>query len=169
MPRLVALFATAIALSLGIAFAVAAQDQATPTTGAGGEAMLCATPLPETTASPAMVTTVPATAATPCATPTGSPEAGNGVAAQQTVEMIDIAFNPKELTIPANTDVTINLVNKGVTVHNFNIDELNVHSGDYNPGQTGSVTINAAPGTYEYYCSIPGHREAGMVGTLTVQ
>jgi nitrite reductase (NO-forming) len=98
----------------------------------------------------------------PCATPVG--ETG-----QQTVEMIDINFNPKEITIPANTDVTINLTNTGAAVHNFTIDELNVSSGDYAPGQTGTVTINAAPGTYQYYCSIPGHKEAGMVGTLTVQ
>lgn len=33
---------------------------------------------------------------------------------------------------------------------------------------TGEVTP-AAPGTYEFYCSIPGHREAGMKGTLVVQ
>jgi uncharacterized cupredoxin-like copper-binding protein len=31
------------------------------------------------------------------------------------------------------------------------------------------VTINAAPGDYQYYCSIPGHKEAGMVGTIHVQ
>jgi uncharacterized cupredoxin-like copper-binding protein len=37
------------------------------------------------------------------------------------------------------------------------------------PGDTGSATINAPAGTYEYYCNVPGHREAGMVGTLTVQ
>jgi len=90
-------------------------------------------------------------------------------ALQQTVEMVDINFKPKQLTILANTDVTINLVNEGALTHNFNIDQLNVHSGDYASDQTGTVTLNAAPGTYEYYCSIPGHKQAAMVGTLTVR
>ncbi|MGI8484578.1 MAG: plastocyanin/azurin family copper-binding protein [Thermomicrobiales bacterium] len=29
--------------------------------------------------------------------------------------------------------------------------------------------MNAKAGTYQYYCSVPGHKEAGMVGKLTVK
>jgi nitrite reductase (NO-forming) len=65
--------------------------------------------------------------------------------------------------------VTVNLVNKGAAVHTFDIDALNVHSGEYTSGQTGSVTINAPPGEYEYYCAVPGHKQAGMVGKLIVK
>jgi uncharacterized cupredoxin-like copper-binding protein len=35
-------------------------------------------------------------------------------------------------------------------------------------GGTKTLTLNLKPGTYTYYCTVPGHRMAGMVGTLTV-
>jgi uncharacterized cupredoxin-like copper-binding protein len=65
------------------------------------------------------------------------------------------------------TIVTITLPNEGVTLHNFAIDELGVDV-DIDPGATQQVTINAPAGTYEYYCNVPGHKQAGMKGTLTV-
>ena len=95
--------------------------------------------------------------------------ASGGQAQAPTVNLEDIQFDPTAITVAANTATTITLVNKGATAHTFDIDELNVHSGEIQPGATASVTINAAPGQYQYYCAIPGHKEAGMVGTLTVQ
>lgn len=82
--------------------------------------------------------------------------------------MVDIAFDVTEFTIPANTDIEVNLVNYGILQHNFVIDELGIASPLYNGGESGSVTINAPAGTYQYYCSVPGHAELGMVGTLQV-
>lgn len=79
----------------------------------------------------------------------------------------DIYFEPTELVIAANTDVTVSLPNDGVTLHNFAIDELGIDV-DINPGETQQTTINAPAGTYEFYCNVPGHKAAGMVGTLTV-
>ena len=37
------------------------------------------------------------------------------------------------------------------------------------PGETQEIVVNAPAGTYEYYCNVPGHKQAGMVGTLTVE
>ena len=37
------------------------------------------------------------------------------------------------------------------------------------PGKTSSVTVSLKKGTYTYYCPVPGHKQAGMKGTLTVQ
>ena len=85
------------------------------------------------------------------------------------VEMVDIAFVQTELTIPANTDVTLQFINSGVAVHNFKIDDPEVYSGDLANGQTSEVTVNLPAGTYTYYCTVPGHRDAGMLGTLTVE
>jgi len=90
-------------------------------------------------------------------------------AAAKAVEVVsfDIYFEPAEFSIPADTDVTVLLPNDGVTLHNFSIDELGI-SVDIDPGATQETVINAPAGEYEYYCNVPGHKQAGMVGTLTV-
>ena len=85
-----------------------------------------------------------------------------------TVPSYNIYFDPKELTIPADTDVTVSLPNVGAILHNFSIDDLGIDV-DIDPGATEETTINAPAGEYEYYCNVPGHTAAGMVGTLTVQ
>ena len=114
----------------------------------------------------------PIAMASPVASPEAcaTPAAGGAATGQQvTVTSVDIAFNPEALTIPANTDVVVLLPNNGAAQHNFSIDALQI-SVDQAPGQTDQkVTINAPAGTYEYYCNVPGHKQAGMVGTLTAQ
>ena len=109
----------------------------------------------------------------------GTPPAGHASAANvgggPTVTMVDIAFDPAHLTIAANTDVTIDLPNNGTAIHNFNIDAKNnpsdpgIHSGNVQPGQSTTVTVNLPPGDWYFYCNIPGHEQAGMLGTLTAQ
>jgi plastocyanin len=86
-----------------------------------------------------------------------------------TVEMIDLFFVPSEFSIPANTDVTVFLPNRGLVVHNFFSDDLGVFSETAAPGGETAVTINAEPGEYGFYCAVPGHRESGMVGTVHVE
>jgi len=116
-----------------------------------------------------------ATIATPQASPAASPAsgaspaAGTGGKTSFDVHTIDINFDPKEITIPANTDVTITVTNKGVLQHDFMVDELKLASKLLNSGESDTLSVNAAAGEYEYYCSVPGHREAGMVGKLIVK
>ncbi len=61
------------------------------------------------------------------------------------VTMHDIFFDPADLTAPADTAVTIDLVNEGAAVHDFTIDALGV-SVMLNPGESGQVSINAPAG-----------------------
>jgi plastocyanin len=87
-----------------------------------------------------------------------------------TVQGLDtFRFEPAALTASVGETVNVTLDNEGVLEHNFVLTEFNVALGPIPGGQTasGSFTPTAA-GTYEYFCDVPGHREAGMVGTLTV-
>jgi plastocyanin len=111
---------------------------------------------------------VDAAAATPEAGGEEQAAAGEGTGETLVVESYDIYFEPDELSIPADTDVTVQLPNEGVSLHNFSIDELGI-SVDIAPGATEETVINAPAGEYEFYCNVPGHKEAGMEGTLTVQ
>lgn len=80
----------------------------------------------------------------------------------------DFAFDPVEITAEDGEDLAIELTSVDM-LHDFNIDELDVHI-DAGRGETGEggLTVDE-PGTYTYYCSVPGHRSAGMEGTLTVE
>ena len=94
--------------------------------------------------------------------------AGQGAGEALVVESYDIYFEPEELSIPADTEVPVSLPNVGVTLHNFSIDELGIDV-DIAPGATEETVINAPAGEYEFYCNVPGHKAAGMLGTLTVE
>lgn len=79
-----------------------------------------------------------------------------------------LKFEPTQLAVEAGT-VAIELVSGERVPHNVVIEE----AGDTevvlaDQGQTEVGTIDLEPGTYTFYCGIPGHRTAGMEGILTV-
>lgn len=81
---------------------------------------------------------------------------------------IDIAYSeaPSEL---AAGEVPIELINEGAIEHNVVIEELGDELILEAPGgESDSGSFTFEPGEYTYYCSIPGHRAAGMEGTMTV-
>jgi plastocyanin len=151
----------------------ARSDDATPVAAAatptadGAPAAVAATPVAEAS-SPVAAAATPASEGTPAAGATPEAGAGAGAAQEFTVTSFDIYYEPKELTIPANQDVTVLLPNEGAAPHNFVIDELEI-AVEQAPGAQEQTVINAAAGEYTYYCSIPGHRQAGMEGILTVE
>jgi len=158
------------------------------TPGASPEAspLACATPVDQAEGTPILTVTAAQEAGSPgaiepgtvvglypCGTPEGSPEGGplttpmEGMDAN--LQAIDIAFVPTELHIQANTDAQIIFTNTGVLPHNFTIDELGIKTSDLASGASETVTINAPAGTYQFYCAIPGHKDAGMIGKLIVE
>lgn len=76
-------------------------------------------------------------------------------------------FSARELVATSRT-VTIRFSNRDLFWHTFTIDELGVDL-KVPVGGDKEVRFEAAPGTYLYYCAVPGHASAGMRGTLTVR
>jgi uncharacterized cupredoxin-like copper-binding protein len=129
----------------------------------------CASPMASPGASPMAGMEMASPAASPMASPAAECAPAAASATNIQMEAGDLFFKPDAVTIPANTDVTITIKNVGALPHDFYIDALNIKSPLIDPGKTIEVKINAKPGTYEFYCNQPGHKAAGMHGTLTVK
>ncbi len=82
---------------------------------------------------------------------------------------IDGVRNPT-LTAQPGDVVSITVVNGDDVQHDMVIDEFGVHSDHLSRKGAETTVVFAVeePGEFVYYCSIPGHREAGMWGTLQV-
>ncbi|MGH3042050.1 MAG: plastocyanin/azurin family copper-binding protein [Gaiellaceae bacterium] len=81
----------------------------------------------------------------------------------------ELAFDTTELTAAAG-EVTIELMNDSGIPHNVEVEGHGVEevSDTISSGST-ELTLDLEPGEYEFYCAVPGHREGGMEGTLTVE
>lgn len=95
-----------------------------------------------------------------------------GVASAQstvTMSMVEFAFEPSTVSV-SGTTVTFNARNDGQFPHNISIDgrDGQIFADNLTAGQSASATITLPPGTYTFYCPVDGHRDRGMVGTLTV-
>jgi plastocyanin len=101
------------------------------------------------------------------------PKAGTKGAAttlQLSASPTKIAFDTTELSTKPGK-VTIDLTNPSPLEHDVAIEQNGKQiavSERISEGKT-SVTANLAPGTYTFLCTVPGHAEAGMEGTLTVK
>ena len=103
-----------------------------------------------------------------------STETGGGGGATE-VGMTEFKFDPSDLEVTAGD--TISLSNDGKIPHNFTIVEGSDPTGggaelaasdDISPGDSGDLTVDVEPGKYSFLCTIPGHAEQGMTGSITV-
>jgi uncharacterized cupredoxin-like copper-binding protein len=83
------------------------------------------------------------------------------------VSATEMAFTPDAVAVAAG-DVEVVLHNDGTILHDLRIDEqpllLEAVAGETD---TGGISLEA--GSYAFFCSLPGHREAGMEGVLEVR
>jgi plastocyanin len=83
----------------------------------------------------------------------------------------NLAFTKTDITAKPGND-TIEFNNPSSVAHNVEIEDSSgedVAGTDTITGAKTSTTADLQPGTYTFYCSVPGHREAGMEGTITVK
>lgn len=79
---------------------------------------------------------------------------------------LDIKWDITEINAKAGQPIEITLTNDGALDHNFVIEELGIEI-EIAPGDTSVVALTAPDsGSLDYVCDIPGHQEAGMVGSI---
>jgi len=101
----------------------------------------------------------------------GTKEEGAPPAAAQTVAVKETEF---KIALPAAKEsagkVTFDVQNAGKIEHDLAIEGAGAESKTplIKPGGSAKLTVSLKAGTYTLYCSVPGHRAAGMVAKLTV-
>ncbi len=101
-------------------------------------------------------------------TETGVAQAPVAGAPTLAVDLVDFGFSPHEIRVKAGQPVNLRIANQGRVLHDLTVPALG-YQAVVQPGQQVSVGLPAlSSATYEFYCSVPGHREAGMRGRLVV-
>jgi plastocyanin len=157
-----------------VRFSAAGKSAARPTRALSVTAMLltlaalagCGS---SSSSSSSSASTPATTASTPASTP-------SGVATAQALKLEantegQLKYNTTSLTAKAG-QVSIDFTNMSPVGHNVTIESSSGATVGATPtfqGGSKSLSLNLKPGTYKFFCSVPGHRQAGMEGTLTVQ
>ena len=105
---------------------------------------------------------------------------GGGAAGEATVAASEFAFDPADVELTAGAEVTVELDNGGAVEHNwtvlseeitaeseFNEDLVVAQVGNTAAGETNSASFTLEPGEYQVICTIAGHFDAGMQGTVS--
>lgn len=149
MKKVAALLALALASVALVACGSSSDDSSTTTTSSGGE------------------TTSGAAAG-------GGKEEGGGGGSAVKFEADpggELAYTTTTASAKAGK-VTIDFNNPQALTHDVQIEDAQgkeVGGTELIASGQDSTTVDLKPGTYTYFCSVPGHREAGMEGTLTVK
>lgn len=153
MLKLTAFALSSMALALGLA-ACGGSSSSTTTTSSAASA-------PATSTS----------ASTPASTSTTASAGASGSLSDSANPSGLLKYTKSTLSAKAGK-VTIAFTNSSPLMHNFTLQQgtngkILGHTPTFQGG-TKTLTLNLKAGTYTFFCSVPGHRMAGMVGTLTV-
>ena len=80
----------------------------------------------------------------------------------------EMRYQPASIAVE-NGDIPVVLHNTGAVIHDLRIEDKPTFLLEAPPGETTTATWTLAEGRYRIYCSLPGHRAAGMEGILEVR
>jgi plastocyanin len=154
-----------VALFVGMMFAVFFFGREPSESRAEGGTTAAAAPPPPPPPPPAATTTAPSSSQATTTAPTSSVPS-TAPTAPKTVPVTEIEF---KIDLPSESlssgTYTFDLTNKGHIGHDLVIDGPGV-SDEKTPvidaGKTAKLTVDLKSGTYDFYCSVPGHKQAGM-------
>ena len=115
--------------------------------------------------------TTSATTPTNSTTTTTSPAPASGALSLAANPEGQLKYNTSTLTANAGK-VSIDFTNMSPLEHNVTIESSSHAVVGATPtfkGESKTLSVTLKPGTYKFYCSVPGHRMAGMEGTLVVK
>jgi plastocyanin len=114
-------------------------------------------------------------ASTPANTATsaggGGAAAGGSTVNISTPSGTDLAYDQKDVSAKAGS-VTIDFQNNESIAHDVAVEDssgMQVGATALVSSGSATATVDLTPGTYAFFCTVPGHRQAGMEGTLTVK
>jgi plastocyanin len=151
---------SAVTLAVGL-LALAGCGSSSSGTSSSASTPSASTPAPST----------PATTSTTTSTPASSSTTTSGALSLEANREGQLAYNTKSLTASAGK-VSIDFTNMSPLAHNVTIESSAGKTLGETPtfqGGTKLLTVDLKAGTYKFFCSVPGHRMAGMEGTLTVK
>ena len=112
-------------------------------------------------------------AISPPTTPPPGTSATSEAAVKITIKGDEFSFSPVSFKVSRGAKVELTFENVGNIPHNFWVDELGLKTKTIGSGQADTISFTApnVPSTITYasYCSVPGHREAGMKGTIIIE
>lgn len=91
----------------------------------------------------------------------------------QRVEIVgtEFTFAPEQVRVQSARAVAITFENDGTTAHDWTVhaaDGSELAHAHAEPGEPAIIVMSFGKGAYEVWCSVAGHKQAGMVGTLVV-
>jgi len=99
----------------------------------------------------------------------GQPGSGtSGTVREFTIQGYAYGYSPSTIEVKKGDVVKITFISEDI-LHNLNIEGYNIATESVSKGQSSTIQFTAnTAGTFVFYCSIPGHSDAGMVGKLIV-
>ena len=98
----------------------------------------------------------------------GLPAVSGPTAPQLELEATEMRYTPDKIAVAAG-EVPVVLRNVGLVIHDLRVEKEPLLYVEALPGQTGTSTWRLQKGRYRIYCSLAGHRAAGMEGILEVR